>query len=620
MSSDLKISALVLLLLTLSCDTYRKVQDIRSGRTKVELAIVEEKPLDDGMEEGVFIDSIKGTLTDAPILMKAIKDSETGEMVATDVIRASRVVARFRNVAERGGHVSIGFDVVVPEKMMDSRFQLKLNPYMTMASDTIPLDALYVTGAKYRSRQLRGYQRYNEFLASIITDTMDFIRLGQLEVFLERNFPEIYSMKTDSTIVSDELAQSVFGVTQAQAVRHYTNKLKVIMNESRKRRLGRMRSRHIKDPMVQEGIRLDTVISTLDGDFIYRYVHTFRTRPALKKVGIHLVGSVYEDGEQVSSLTFPHGLTFYISSLSSLLDERQRYRVIIRERVAYDNTKALLDFRQGSYQLDTNLGDNASEMRRIRKCIDDVFSRGEYELDSLMITASCSLEGRYEVNRRLSRARAGTVLSLLENYVPAEWKKLMRTAECPENWEQFFILAANDSVLSENTKEYISSLALLAEKSPDKAEARLALLPDYRYLREKVYPQLRSVKFDFHLHRRGMVKDTTHTSELDSVYMAGVEAVKMMDYKKAVSLLRPYRDYNSALAFMSADYNHSALDVLQTLGDSDPKVCYLMAIVLSRLDQSEEALKYLKLSVALEPSMKFRVNLDPEMSKFINYL
>ena len=128
--------------------------------------------------------------------------------------------------------------------------------------------------------------------------------------------------------------------------------------------------------------------------------------------------------------------------------------------------------------------------------------------------------------------------------------------------------------------------------TPDVRERRLAGMNEYRYLREKLYPQLRSVRFDFYLHRAGMVKDTVHTTEPDTVYMSGLKALMNMDYKTAVTILRPYDDYNSALAFMSADYNHSALEVLGRLDDSDPKVCYLKALVLSRLGQTDEAMKY----------------------------
>ena len=72
----------------------------------MDISVPDEKPLDDGIDKDVKIDSIRSDLSDGPIIMNAIRDSETGEMVATDVINASTVVARFRNVAERGGYVS----------------------------------------------------------------------------------------------------------------------------------------------------------------------------------------------------------------------------------------------------------------------------------------------------------------------------------------------------------------------------------------------------------------------------------------------------------------------------------------------------------------------------------
>ena len=153
--------------------------------------------------------------------------------------------------------------------------------------------------------------------------------------------------------------------------------------------------------------------------------------------------------------------------------------------------------------------------------------------------------------------------------------------------------------------------------SPDIVERKLSSLVQYRYMREKLYPQLRSVSFDFYLHRAGMIKDTVHTTQLDTVYMEGLAALRELDYKKAVTILRPYDDYNSALAFMSAGYNHSALDVMDRLSKEDPKVCYLMALVLSRLEQYDEAMKYFELCLAYDPYMEHRANLDPEMAVLV---
>lgn len=604
----------LLLTLLFSCTPYRKMQRIRSGQVEIGLSVPEDRIPDEREDEPV-IDSIRGTLSDGPIIMNAIRDSETGEMVATDVIRASRVTARFRNVAERDGYVSIGFDVEVPEALSSSRWQLKVNPVMRIQDDTVTLDPVYMTGQGYRDMQMRGYQRYRAFLASIITDTTDLVRMRQLEVFLERYFPDTYSMKNDSSLVSEPMAANLFGVTQREALTHYTMHWKVRRNEWKKNNKERMFRKYVKDPIVKEGIRLDTVLVS-DGAFLYRYVHTFRSRPGLKKVMLTLDGRLYERGEMVADLPFPDELTFYISSLSTLADMRPKYQMVILERMVYDNTRALIDFGLGSSTVDTLLGDNASELRRVRRCIEDVVSREEFILDSLVIVASCSPEGSYDLNRRLSASRSEAVKRYIGQYVPDEWKDSLKAVPLPENWEQFRLLVRNDTVMSEAA---VSGILEMTEDMthPDIVEKRLSGLPQYRYLREKIYPKLRSVRFDFFLHRAGMLKDTVHTTRLDSVYMAGLQALKDLDYKKAVTILRPYDDYNSALAFMSAGYNHSALDVMGRLGTGDSKVCYLMALVLSRLEQYDEAMKYFELCLAYDPYMEYRANLDPEMAVLV---
>lgn len=580
------------------------------------LSVPAEPSVEEEEDVSVTIDSIRGSLSEGPILMNAIRDSETGEMVASDVIVASKVTARFRNVAERAGYVTIGFDITVPAAMADSRWQLKVRPMMRIQSDTLALDPVYITGSGYRAAQLRGYERYRAFLATIITDTADFVHLRQLEVFLQRHFPETYAMKNDSSLISEPLAANLFGVTQRDALKHYTSHLRRSINERRKIRAGRLYNRYVKDPIVTEGIRLDTVLVGADGDFTYCYEHTFRSRPHLRKVMVALEGDLYEMGERLTGLPFPDELTFYISSLSSLADLSPRYRMTIVERMVYDNTKALIDFEVGKSAVDTLLGDNASELLRVRKCIESVLARDDLELDSLVVVASCSPEGSYESNRRLSEARSRAVLEYIGEYVPEEWRDSLVASSLPENWTQLALLVENDTVISPYVRRQICAM-IESMTNPDRTERELAKMSYYRYMREKLYPQLRSVKFDFYLHRKGMQKDTVHTTEIDSAYMAGVKALTDLDYKRAVSILRPYDDYNAALAFMSADYNHSALDVLGRLDDHNPKVCYLKAMLLVRLGQLQEALKYYDLCVAYDPYMEHRANLDPEMHELM---
>lgn len=616
MFSEYKILILLVLVGIISCSPYKRIQKIRSGSVGMSLSVPSEPPVEEDDGNEIDIDSIRSTLSDEPIIMNAIRDTETGEMVATDVINASRVTARFRHVAERAGYVSISFDVNVPSALSASEWQLKILPFMALQQDTVSLEALYITGERYRAEQLRGYQRYRAFLASIITDTTDFIRVGQLEIFLERHYPETFAMKRDSSIIPAPQAENLFGVTQREALIHYTRHLKWKFNERRKGRVGKMYERFVKDPIVTEGIRLDTVLTSVDGDFIYRYVHTFRSRPGLKKVTVSLDGKLYAKGECIHEFPFPEELTFYISSLATLVDDRPKYRMFVLERNVYDNTKAFIDFRQGSSEIDTMLGDNGSELRRVMKCIDDVVARDDLELDSLVIVASCSPEGSFSLNRRLSAARSESVRKYMGEYVPEEWKDSLKASVLPENWEQLEKLVANDTLMSEQARSRILEM-IGGMGDPDRVERKMSAMPEYRYLREKIYPKLRSVRFDFHMHRTGMIKDTVHTTELDTVYMSGIDALKALDYKKAVSVLRPYDDYNAALAFMSADYNHSALDVLGRLDDADPKVCYLKAMVLSRLGLHDEALKYFDLCLAYDPYMRHRANLDPEMHMLV---
>ena len=612
----IKITAILLLLTVASCSPYRKMKHLMSGDVNMSLSVPEEEPIEDEEPDEIQIDSIRSNLAGEPFIMNAIKDAETGEMVATDVISASKVTARFRNVAERAGYVEISFDVTVPALMSDSQWQLKIQPLMAIQEDTLALDPLFITGKGYREGQLRGYERYRRFIASIITDTTDLLRVNQLEIFMQRYFPDTYAMKTDSSLVSGEMAAGYFGVTQKEAFEHYTKQFKKKRNDRKKSMKERMYEKYVKDPILKEGIRLDTVLTSFDGDFVYRYVHTFRSRPRLRKVMIALDGRLYEEGRCILGLPFPDELTFYISSLATLADETPRYRMQVLERRAYDNTKALIDFAQGKAEVDTTLSDNASELKRIIKCIEDVASRSEFALDSLVIMASCSPEGAYPLNRKLSADRSEAVRKYIGAFVPPEWKDSLKVSVMPENWDQLERLVKSDTVIGEAGKKRI--LAIMTDRNdPDEAERRLAGLPEYRYMRERLYPKLRSVRFDFHLHRIGMVKDTVHTTEPDTVYMAGVQALKDLDYKKAVTILRPYDDYNSALAFMSADYNHSALDVLGRLDDTDPKVCYLKAMVLSRLGVEDEAMKYYELSLAYDPYLEHRANLDPEMYKIV---
>lgn len=422
-------------------------------------------------------------------------------------------------------------------------------------------------------------------------------------------------MKNDSSFVPEPVARNVFGVSQKEALEHYTRHHLLSRNERRKADRDRMFRKFVKDPLATGGLRLDTVIASADGGMIYRYVQQVESRPGLKRISVSLDGNLYEDGEVICTVERPEDIVFYVSSLSALADMTPRYVMKVVERRVYDNTHAFIDFAQGRADLDTLLPGNVAELARIRECVGGIVSREEFELDSLKVTASCSPEGRYAFNSRLSLARAEAMKDFVATMLDKESRQKLKTGCIPENWDQFRRLVDSDTVLARAAKDRILEAAALDDK--DAAESGLlASMPEYRYLREKIYPRLRSVRFDFYLHRKGMDRDTVHTTEIDTVYAQGIMALKNLDYKKAVELLRPYHDYNTALAYLSAGYNHSAIKDLETV-PSSANTDYLMSIALSRLGRLKEARQAYLRCIEREPSMVFRANLDPELAEIV---
>ncbi len=625
-----------------SCATQKKLQRLQNGETpQVQLTLGNQPDYLPKVDEtsSVTRDTLKVKDDDGRelIVMKAIKDEESGEMVATDVIQAAKVTARFRNVAERNGRVDLAFQVIVPQSMRDSRWQLRFYPDMFMLGDSVRLDPVIITGAAYRKAQLRGYQMYEKFLSKIVNDSTKFINVRQLEIFLKRYIPQVFSYKTDTSFVSEQEFYSAYGVSERQAVEHYTNRFAKNLNERRKAKMDKMHRKYIKSPIVTEGIRLDTVMISDDGEFIYNYVQTINTRPKLKKVDIILSGEIYEQDKRLYNIPRSEPLTFYISSISAFVDNTERYLTKVVERRAMANTESRIDFELGKSDIKPEYGRNLEEIAMIERTLASLVENATYDLDSITVRATASPEGPYAVNRRLAQRRSESVSSWFGKYVKSYRDSLVSargvfaelgsdsfkddsgglsdvvfTPRCiPENWDDLLTLVASDIVMNDNQKEEFVRICE-SEKEPDRREVMLRKCTFYNYMKETLYPRLRTVKFNFYLHRKGMVKDTIHTTVVDSLYMEGVQALHDMDYASALSRLLPYGDFNAAVACVGMDRNATAMKILESLPDSD-KVNYLMAILYSRAGDYQNAVNHYLKACHQNPSFVFRGNLDPEI-------
>ena len=631
--------AIALPFLIAGCASGRKMKTLKSGTVRPSLALTKEQDFIPDIRKDLKAQRDTFVIKDGDkeiLIMKAIKN-EDGEMVAHDVLDAAVVTARFRNVAERNGRVDIEFQVIVPQSMQDSKWQLRFRPQMYILEDTLDLAPVIITGAEYRKGQLRGYQQYEKFLATIVTNPDEFVNWWLLELFIERNMPDLYAFKTDSTYVSDEEFASVYGVTEKEAIEHYTDDLARKANNKRISRREKMYRKYVKVPIVTEGLRLDTVIQTLGGDFIYRYVQPIKTRPKLRKVDVVLSGDIYESDTKIYDIPMSDPLTFYISSLSAFVDNRERYHTKVIERRVEENTACYIEFASGSFEVDEKMGNNPGEIGRIKDNLMSLIQNEKFDLDSILVTSSASPEGTVKFNDRLSKLRSEGISEYFSKWMNHYQDSLERErgfavdeegniiiqkrTQIPmigrsngENWQMLDRLVEKDTVMTEDEKKSYISYAEI--KDIDQRERSLQSLGCYRHMREKLYPRLRTVRFDFHLHRKGMVKDTVHTTVLDTAYMNGVQAIRDRDYEAALTLLRPYNDYNTAIAYLCMDYNASAMQILESL-ERTAQVNYMLAVLYSRRGDEEKAVECYVRSCSQDPTYVHRGNLDPEISVLI---
>ncbi|MCQ2158784.1 MAG: hypothetical protein MJY43_03045 [Bacteroidales bacterium] len=598
------------------CSSTRKLNAIRSRTMTANISLPEMvcNPSDSIIRKSAMDTlKIRDDQGREMLLMKAARDEETGEMVAVDELEAVIVTATFRNVAERGGKVSLDFKIRVPHTMLDSKWQIKLHPQLVILGEASGIDDVLITGSEYRKQQLRGYEQYDRFISRIITDPSEFIDIANLDRFIERNIPRLYAFKTDSSFVSDEDFTSVFGVGSREAIEHYTDNAAIRRNESRKAGKERMFLKYIRNPLLKENIKLDTVLYSPSEDFTYQYNYSLNTRPRLRKAEIYLNGEIF-DGEKVL-YTIPANdtVTFYISSISMFADQSEHFKTKIIERKVAADMSCNLAFKVGKSEIDTALDGNAVEILRIRNKLDELLENVEYDLDSIVVESSASPDGRYRTNAMLSLARSRSISSFLSGQVGNQ--ALPFTARSKgENWELLSQLIDSEINISEECKEDFKRLMLI--DSPDARENEFKKSPCFKYVKDNLYPLLRSSSIVFHMHRKDMVKDTIHTTVLDTTYMEGVSMLKDMDYSSALEILRDYHDYNTAVAYLGLGRNRSALDILEGL-ERTAETDYLTAILYFRTGDIGKAVDRYVSACRKNPFFVHRGNLDPEISSLI---
>ncbi|MBY2899590.1 hypothetical protein AE938_12105 [Bacteroides fragilis] len=426
-------------------------------------------------------------------------------------------------------------------------------------------------------------------------------------------------------------------------VKKFYNTQKIARNEARKAMKDEKYHDIVRFPFNPDA-ELDTVIYAADQvKFLYSQKVPADENSARMKV--YVVGNVLSGNGSKYPLPKSDTLIYLVSSMTKFIDKTPRYVRKIIARDAEANTSVNFYFPQNDFNLDETIAVNRKGVKKVKDLTLALMTDPVYRIDSLTLFASSSPEGSWRVNGEIAQKRAKSIRDVLVreftalydslsvgvnvemdeagNLIHREVKdeipdlpNLMKIRTIPEDWNKLRSLIVSDADFKGHKDAILRIID--REQEPDRREwlIKSQYKSEYAYMLEKLYPIIRAVDFRFSLSRRGMKQDTIYTNEPDTTYARAVEYLEKRKYAQALEMLRPYDDVNTAIAYMSLGYDKAALRIFEKSPQTaDNK--YMQAILQARLGNEEKAVRLLLGAVDMNAQMKFRANLDPELSELV---
>lgn len=372
-------------------------------------------------------------------------------------------------------------------------------------------------------------------------------------------------------------------------------------------------NRFVKFPY-PEDVRLDSLVEGRS-TVTYYYSQAVKTDETSKKMLVTLQGQVLAVDDSAYRLPPSDTLSYVVSSMLSFVDTVPRYRIKVIDKFVTVEDRNYIQFFVGDTRVVDTLGDNRRQLDKISGLMRQIVEQQEFYVDTITLTAASSPEGAYTFNARLSQGRAAALKRYLVRRYGKSIDTILTVRWVAEDWQELTNRIRTDREIGNRD----AILELIAwEKNPDRWEQaiRQQFPKEYAYIRSVIYPQLRAVNFRYNLRRKGMVKDTIHTTELDTAYARGVELLRKRKYAKALYILNDYNDRNTVVAHLSLDHNKRAMELLATM-PKDAVTEYLRAIACSRLGRKAEGREHFLEACRLDGRMEYRGNLDPEIAELL---
>ena len=372
-------------------------------------------------------------------------------------------------------------------------------------------------------------------------------------------------------------------------------------------------NRFVKFPY-PEDVRLDSLVEGRS-TVTYYYSQAVKTDETSKKMLVTLQGQVLAVDDSAYRLPPSDTLSYVVSSMLSFVDTVPRYRIKVIDKFVTVEDRNYIQFFVGDTRVVDTLGDNRRQLDKISGLMRQIVEQQEFYVDTITLTAASSPEGAYTFNARLSQGRAAALKRYLVRRYGKSIDTILTVRWVAEDWQELTNRIRTDREIGNRD----AILELIAwEKNPDRREQaiRQQFPKEYAYIRSVIYPQLRAVNFRYNLRRKGMVKDTIHTTELDTAYARGVELLQKRKYAKALYILNDYNDRNTVVAHLSLDHNERAMELLATM-PKNAVTEYLRAIACSRLGRKAEGREHFLEACRLDGRMEYRGNLDPEIAELL---
>ena len=372
-------------------------------------------------------------------------------------------------------------------------------------------------------------------------------------------------------------------------------------------------NRFVKFPY-PEDVRLDSLVEGRS-TVTYYYSQEVKTDETSKKILVTLQGQVLAVDDSAYRLPPSDTLSYVVSSMLSFVDTVPRYRIKVIDKFVTVEDRNYIQFFVGDTRVVDTLGDNRRQLDKITGLMRRIVEHQEFYVDTITLTAASSPEGDYRFNERLSQERAQALKRCLVRRYGRSIDTMLTVRWAAEDWTELTNRIRTDREIG--NRDAILEL-IAAEKNPDRREQaiRQRFPQEYAYIRSVIYPQLRAVNFRYNLRRKGLVKDTIHTTELDTAYARGVELLQKRKYAKALYILNDYNDRNTVVAHLSLDHNERAMELLATM-PKDAVTEYLRAIACSRLGRKAEGREHFLEACRLDGRMEYRDNLDPEIAELL---